>query len=289
MEFYHLRSFVVVAETKNLTKAAKQLCSTPPAISAHIKALEQELAIALFIRSPKGMTLTEKGELLLAQAQKTLDSAVDMVNLAVDKHDELIGHFSLGINQPSQSLKISELYHNLLENCPGISLTITPSVSGVILEQIKSQALDGGYIYGDVPEEFTGIVVKHVAITTIAPKGFVTAKINIANELADFDWITMDKYCPFDTVLKQKLGTKIHAKIQSSDELSRLDLVRNGVGLSFLELTTAQHHQMLGEVELFSELDFSLPLNFVVQTKRLNEPIIKALCQEIRILWNISL
>lgn len=43
MEFYHLRSFVVVAKTGNLTAAAKQLCTTPPAISAHIKGLEDEL------------------------------------------------------------------------------------------------------------------------------------------------------------------------------------------------------------------------------------------------------
>ena len=62
MEFYHLRSFVAVAQTGNLTQAAKRLYTTPPAISAHIKTLEEELSNPLFIRSSKGMSLTDKGQ-----------------------------------------------------------------------------------------------------------------------------------------------------------------------------------------------------------------------------------
>ena len=138
MEFYHLRSFVIVAETQNLTQAAKRLCSTPPAISAHIKTLEQELGTVLFIRSAKGMTLTEKGQFLLVKAQKTLDSAVDMVNLAAENQDELIGHFNLGLNQSVQALKCSELINNIAENCPGISLQLEQSSTGKIITDIQT-------------------------------------------------------------------------------------------------------------------------------------------------------
>ncbi len=93
MEFYHLRSFVAVAQTGNLTQAAKRLYTTPPAISAHIKSLEAELATPLFIRSSKGMALTEKGQLLLTKAQVTLDSAVDLLNLAANNQHENYWHF----------------------------------------------------------------------------------------------------------------------------------------------------------------------------------------------------
>ena len=105
MEFYHLRSFVVVAQTGNLTLAAKQLYTTPPAVSAHIKALEEELQVPLFIRTSKGMKLTEKGELLLKKAQKTLDSAFDLVNAAASSQDEIVGTFRLALNQKSAQLE----------------------------------------------------------------------------------------------------------------------------------------------------------------------------------------
>ena len=289
MEFYHLRSFVVVAETKNLTQAAKRLCSTPQAISAHIKALEQELETALFIGSAKGMTLTEKGQLLLIKAQNTLDSAVDMVNLAADNQDELIGQFNLGLNQSIQALKCIALIDNLSENCQGISLELSLSSTGKIIQEIQENQMDGGYIYGEVPEGFTAIEIKNENITTIAPKDFDIEKILTQQDLAKLPWITMEQYCPFDKVLKQKLGINIHAKVQSDHDQSRLELVKNGLGLSFLELSCAKREQLTGEIQIIPQLNFFMPLSFVVLTKRLNDPIVKAIVQEINILWDIAL
>ena len=103
MEFYHLRSFVAVAQTGNLTQAAKRLYTTPPAISAHIKSLEDELSTPLFIRSSKGMALTDKGQLLLKKAQITLDSALDLVNLAANNQHEMNQFHSRYENQQIES------------------------------------------------------------------------------------------------------------------------------------------------------------------------------------------
>lgn len=289
MEFYHLRSFVVVAETKNLTQAAKRLCSTPPAISAHIKTLEQELGTDLFTRSTKGMKLTEKGELLLVKAQKTLDSAIDMVNLAADNQDELLGHFNLGINQPIRQLQINELLENLSENCAGISIQISPSSTGKIFDEILLGNIDGGYVYGEPPKDFFSLKIKKEKITTIAPVNFEKKNINSAHDLADKAWVTMNQYCPFDEERTKRLGSNHQAKVQSNDELSRLELVQNGIGLSFLELTLANIHKDKGEIQTLPYLDFDIDLYFVVANKRKNEPVIKALLQEIRILWGITL
>ncbi|MEW6992185.1 LysR family transcriptional regulator [Colwelliaceae bacterium 6441] len=289
MEFYHLRSFVVVAETRNLTQAAKRLCSTPPAISAHIKTLEQELGTDLFIRSTKGMTLTKKGELLLVNAQKTLDSAVDMVNLAADSQDKLMGNFTLAVNQPLQQLRIPQLLKNLSENCPGISVQLCQSATGRIFENILLGYFDGGLVYGDVPEDFFALKIKQEKITTIAPKNFDEKSIISAQNLSDKLWITMDKYCPFDNELTKRLGSNYQSKAQSNDEQSRLDLVRNDIGLSFLELSLAEQYQKKGEIKILPHLDFNIDLSFVVADKRINDPIIKALIQEIRIVWNITL
>lgn len=289
MEFYHLRSFVVVAETKNLTQAAKRLCSTPPAISAHIKALEQELGTDLFTRSTKGMALTIKGELLLAKAQKTLDSAVDMVNLAADNQDELIGSFTLGLNQRVKLLRVAELINNLEENCPGISLAIEHSASGRILESIESGNIDGGFVYGEVPQHFDKIFIKDEKITTIAPASFEFNEPQSTQELAKHQWITMDGYCPFDKHLVETLGTGVNRKMQSNCEQSRLALVKNNIGLSFLEFETAKAQEIAGNVVIIPSLDFEIPLSFVVSSKRAQEPIIKALCLEICILWGIAL
>ena len=55
MELYQLRTFVVVADTGHLTQASERLHLSQPAVSAHIKALEQQLEIRLFERTATGM------------------------------------------------------------------------------------------------------------------------------------------------------------------------------------------------------------------------------------------
>jgi len=289
LEFYHLRSFVAVAQTGNLTQAAKRLYTTPPAISAHIKALEEELSTPLFIRSNKGMALTNKGELLLKKAQLTLDSAVDLVNLAATNQYEIIGTFHLGINLSVEQMKLTELIENLQENCPGISLDIHQQSTGKNLNEIRKHQLDGGYIFGDIPEGFTGIEVMQHQITTIAPISFDCSKILTQADLNSQPWIMMGDYCPFDEVLKSKLGKDITSVLKTSDDGTRLALVKNGFGLSFLSTDEAHLAKKNAEVQMIPLLDFSITQHFVVAKERVNEPLVKALMQEIRILWGIGL
>ena len=284
MEFYHLRSFVVVAKTANLTLAAKQLCTTPPAISAHIKALEDELQTVLFIRSSKGMKLTEKGEILLSKAQNTLDSVTSLVNLAVNSQHEIMGTFHLAINQSPQQLKITCLVENMRQNTPGINLQITSMATGKIIEAVRDGTLDGGYIYGDIPDDLFNLMIKQQQITTIAPYDFILSD-NIINQS---NWVTMGYYCPFDDFLKSKIGNNILSVMSSDDESSRLELVKSGLGLSFYEQEEAQIYVDKKEISIISDLDFDTPLYFVVAKKRTDDPVIKTILQEIRVLWNIT-
>ena len=61
MELYQLRTFAAVAELGHLTRAAERLHVSQPAVSAQIRALEDELGTPLFERGPSGMTLTTAG------------------------------------------------------------------------------------------------------------------------------------------------------------------------------------------------------------------------------------
>ena len=72
MELYQLKTFITVAEEEHLTRAAQRLNTSQPAVSAHIKSLEEELGLSLFIRTPKGMRLTEEGTALKSRAAEAL-------------------------------------------------------------------------------------------------------------------------------------------------------------------------------------------------------------------------
>jgi DNA-binding transcriptional LysR family regulator len=285
LEFYHLRSFVAVAQTGNLTQAAKRLYTTPPAISAHIKTLEEELSTPLFIRSSKGMSLTDKGQLLLVKAQVTLDSAVDLVNLAANNQHEIIGTFRLGINLTAKQMRLPMLIENLQENCPGISLDIQQQSTGKTINDIRDHQLDGGFIFGDIPDDFHGIAVIEQQITTVAPMTFDCSKILTQADLSTHSWIMMGDYCPFDILLKLKLGNDIPSLLKTSDDGTRLELVKNGLGLSFLEKEEATNAAKNKTVQIIPTLDFDTTLHFVIAKSRVNEPVINALMKEMNVLW----
>src|SRR5262245_32460687 len=68
MDLRQLSYFVAVAEERNIGRAAERLHLSQPPLTRHIKALEAELGLQLFVRTPRGMVPTQAGETLLKDA-----------------------------------------------------------------------------------------------------------------------------------------------------------------------------------------------------------------------------
>ena len=72
-----IEAFVEVARTRKVSRAADALYVTQPALTARLQRLEAELDTKLFVRTPRGMKLTEAGDAFLPHAVKALDSLAD--------------------------------------------------------------------------------------------------------------------------------------------------------------------------------------------------------------------
>src|SRR4051812_17240195 len=75
MELRQLRYFVTVAEEGNISRAAKKVCLTQPALSRQIKALEQSIGQRLLDRQPHSIRLTPAGQTLLKEARELIRGA----------------------------------------------------------------------------------------------------------------------------------------------------------------------------------------------------------------------
>jgi len=96
MEIYQLRTFIAVAQTCHLTKAAQRLNISQSTVSKQIKALESRLGVELFIRTANGSSLSKAGQMLLPQAEKTLQNAIELLNMAKNMLGEITGTLRLG-------------------------------------------------------------------------------------------------------------------------------------------------------------------------------------------------
>src|SRR5262252_5587791 len=82
MELRHLRYFVAVAETENVSRAALKLHVSQPGLSRQIRDLEDELGFPLLERSAKSVRLTEAGRVFLVEARAVLQRADEAVQTA---------------------------------------------------------------------------------------------------------------------------------------------------------------------------------------------------------------
>lgn len=81
MDLRQLNYFIAVAEERHLGRAAARLCLSQPPLTRQIQALEEELGVKLFNRTPRGMGLTQAGETLLRDAL----SIRSMVGVAAER------------------------------------------------------------------------------------------------------------------------------------------------------------------------------------------------------------
>src|SRR5258708_26752122 len=81
MERRPLRYFIAVAEKENMTRAAGRLQVQQPPLSRQIRALEDELGVALFNHGAKAVRLTEAGKVFLAEARAVVERANEAVQI----------------------------------------------------------------------------------------------------------------------------------------------------------------------------------------------------------------
>src|SRR5689334_12480824 len=133
MDLHQLKTFVVVAREGSITRASELLHLSQPAVSAHIKAIEDSLEIALFERTPRGMSLTTEGKRLLAKAEQTLGAHQALIDEATRIKGRLAGKLRIGSGSNSNNEAVGRLLTGLSERCPDVEVTLKHGTSQEIL------------------------------------------------------------------------------------------------------------------------------------------------------------
>jgi DNA-binding transcriptional LysR family regulator len=140
MELWHLRTFRVVAETLNFTRASEQLHLTQSAISHQIKALEKELRVPLFIRAKRGVILTDAGKIALEYANRILDETEEMREKVVGREKNLSGRVRIAAATQALVYLFAPFFENFMDAHENIELLFRTTVS---TEQTVDDILNG--------------------------------------------------------------------------------------------------------------------------------------------------
>lgn len=144
LNLYHI--FYTVANTRNISSAAKQLYISQPAISKAISKLEQNLDVTLFYRSSRGVTLTMEGELLYEQV-KTAFSAIHRGEQKIKKASELgVSQISIGVSITLCKYVLLPYLQKFVKDNPHVKVTITCHPSLETIRDIENGVTDIGIV-----------------------------------------------------------------------------------------------------------------------------------------------
>lgn len=288
MELYQLRSFVAVAEEGNLTRAAERLFLSQPAISAHIKALEDEMGVRLFERTSQGMLISAAGEILLEEAETVLSSARQLVARAAQMRSTVSGNFRIGINNEPDFLQMDVILASLLKRHQHLSFSFNQLTSTSVLRLLTSRDIDVGFIEGEVTAGISGVELARLEMCIVAPAA-LASQLDSANWalLQEFPWVFKSEECSYyrlmNTVFRQH-GIQPQNRIES-DWDSNLSLVRKGLGMTVAERSIADHYASLGEVYIWPYFSALLPLHVVALRSRADEPAVCAFFDAAKAAW----
>ncbi|UES50253.1 LysR family transcriptional regulator [Roseibium aggregatum] len=147
MDIRQLRYFLEIVAQGSLTRAAESLHVAQPALSLHLKNMEEQLGTRLLTRSRSGVTPTEAGDLLLQRARAILEDLArtedDIRNLETDPS----GIVRIGLPGTISAMVSLPLILAARERFPRITLNITEAMSGFVGDWLSEGKIDLAVLY----------------------------------------------------------------------------------------------------------------------------------------------
>lgn len=155
--------FYEVAKAGNISKAAKELYISQPAISKAIGKLEDSLGLALFTRSSRGVQLTAEGEILFGHAREAFE-ALDRGEQELRRIQEFdIGHLRIGVSNTLCKYILLPYLKTFIDQYPHMKITIESQSTAQTLARLEQQKIDLGLIAEPaVKKELTFIPVMDI-------------------------------------------------------------------------------------------------------------------------------
>src|SRR4030095_13747354 len=160
MTLTELKYIVAVARERHFGRAADACFVSQPTLSVAIKKLEDELGMPLFERRSNDVTLTDAGERIVAQAQRVLDEAARIKEIAKSGKDPLSGPLRLGVIYTIGPYLLPSLVRQLLKDAPQMPLLLTENYTVKLVDLLKNGEIDVAIMALPLPE--AGLVLQPV-------------------------------------------------------------------------------------------------------------------------------
>ncbi len=282
-----LETFIAVCEVKNFTKAGEMLGLTQPAVSQHIKKLEEELDTQIFLRKKGEITLSQEGEIALLYA-KRMHALQDKMRDKIKSAKANIRKIRIGITHTQESGYMIEALSKMALAYENLNITfITDTIKNLyamlenfeldvlIIEEKPSNpdfnfmVLDTDMLTCMVSSQnplaqkqaitLNELKKQHLILrlpTSATRVKFASSLEAIGESIDNFDVvIEVDSIATIKTLVKKDIGVSILSKGACVKELQKKSLVALPIeNLSMTRETTIVYHKTFNHVEIIERI-----------------------------------
>ena len=220
-----LRVFYHVAKTEQISKAAEILNVSQPAISQHIKTLEDQIGFKLFSRSKKGVKLTQDAEEIFAYC-KNIFAQVESINHTLQNISSLdTGILRIGASDTICKYYLIDKLKTFEELYPKIRYRVTNCTTTESLTLLKNNDVDIAFVHTPVTNQnFTFRPCLTLEDYFVCSKDFDCSQIKELSDLTKYRTLLLEKSSHSRKSLDSNL-LRYNVELRPKFELASLDLL----------------------------------------------------------------
>jgi DNA-binding transcriptional LysR family regulator len=249
MRLEQLQAFIEVAQRRSVSRAAEALFVTQPTLTARVKGLEQELGSRLFIRSGRGMRLSDAGRAFLPYAERSLGAAAAGRRLLGELASGQSGQLALGAAPAVSTYVLPRILTRFRRTHPKVQLAVRTGHSEEILELVLQEQVQIGLgrALRHPQVEATPLYEDELVLVVDPDHAFVGEQAIGTERISDVQLILFDRTSSYHR-LTNELFRGAGAVPRGVMELDNIDaakkMVEQGLGVALLP-----HTAVAGELE----------------------------------------
>lgn len=251
MNVADLQTFEAVARHGSMNKAASELNTVQSNVTTRIRALEDELGMALFQRHARGVTTTPAGQRVLPFVGKIARLMAEVKSAALDD-GRPSGSLSLGSLETTMAIRLSPLLAMFSGKYPEVQLVVTPGTTSNLVREVLESRLDGAFVAGPVshPDLHQEPMFTEDMVLVTSP---AIGSLKALKEVAGLKTITFQLGCSYRQRLESFLadaGIVVARRLEFGSLDAIVNCVAAGIGVTLLPRSVVQAAAKAGRVTM---------------------------------------
>jgi DNA-binding transcriptional LysR family regulator len=273
MRTEQLDAFVEVARRGSVSRAAEALYVTQPSLTARLKGLEQELDAKLFVRSQRGMRLSDAGRAFLPYAERTLDTISSGRRLLAELARGESGQLALGAAPAVSTYVLPRILTRFRRTHPKVALAVRTGHSEEVLELVLSEQVQIGLGRALRHPQVEAIpLYEDELVLVVDPRHRFASEEEVdPDELSEVQLILFDRTSSYHR-LTSEFFEDVGAVPRGVMELDNIDaakkMVEQGLGLAFLPHTAVAGELANGSLRAVTLAEAPSPRRRIVIFRR---------------------